>query len=93
VQLNQAQDGSKTLSVKLTQLEGGGGTGFHEVWLADAQAQRMVALGVLEGTSGTFAVPDGVSLQAYPLVDISLEPYDGDPAHSATSVARGLFPL
>jgi hypothetical protein len=38
---------------------------------------------------GTFTVPPGVSIEEYPVVDISLEPYDGDPGHSHESLLRG----
>ena len=34
-------------------------------------------------------VPAGVNLTDYPVVDVSLEPLDGNPAHSGTSVLRG----
>jgi len=44
------------------------------------------------GSSSSFPLPPGVSLADYPVVDISLEAYDGDPTHSAISVARGTLP-
>lgn len=63
--------------------------GFYQVWLLDGDAQRMVTLGVLAGPEGQFTVPARVDLSQYPLVDISIEPLDGDPAHSGDSVLRG----
>lgn len=64
--------------------------GFYEVWLLDANATKLVALGALPaGSVGTFTVPPGVSLADFPIVDISLEPYDGDPGHSHDSLLRG----
>ncbi len=63
--------------------------GYYEVWLLRADAGGVLALGVLDGRSALYPLPPGVDLAAYPVVDVSLEPYDGDPAHSATSVARG----
>jgi hypothetical protein len=64
--------------------------GFYEVWLLDADATKLVALGALPaGSIGTFTVPPGVSITDYPVVDISLEPLDGDPAHSKNSLMRG----
>lgn len=63
--------------------------GFVQAWLLDARTNDMVALGVLAGRRGTFAVPAALDLAAYDFVDLSLEPYDGDPAHSAVSLARG----
>ncbi len=64
--------------------------GFYEVWLLDLDGDRMVALGVLDDTGrGRLTVPDGVRVSDYPEVDVSLEPDDGDPAHSGDSVLRG----
>ncbi len=68
------------------------GDGFLEVWLLDAKTGGMVALGVLDGDHGSYAVPAGLDLAAYNQVDVSREPFDGDPAHSKTSVARGQVP-
>ena len=63
---------------------------YYEAWLADARG-RMVSM-------GTFRVkPDGrvdvhmavaVDVSRYALVDVSLEPDDGDPGHSTKSVLR-----
>ena len=36
--------------------------------------------------------PPGLDLAAYDQVDVSREPYDGDPAHSKVSLARGQVP-
>jgi hypothetical protein len=64
--------------------------GFYEVWLLDAEATKLVALGALPaGSIGTFTVPPGLSIEEYPVVDISLESYDGDPSHSKKSLMRG----
>ncbi len=66
--------------------------GFYEVWLLDADATKLVALGALPaGSIGTFTVPPGLSLADYPVVDISLESYDGDPSHSKNSLMRGIL--
>lgn len=68
--------------------------GFYEVWLLDEAAERMVPLGVLVGGSGEFAVPPELDLGEYPVVDVSVEPLDGDPTHSGNSLLRGsLGPL
>ena len=45
--------------------------------------------GVLRGDTATFPVPDGLDLGEFPVVDISVEPFDGDPSHSGDSVVRG----
>ena len=64
--------------------------GFYEVWLLDADATKLIALGALPaGSIGTFTIPSGLSIDDYPVVDISLESYDGDPSHSKNSLMRG----
>lgn len=49
----------------------------------------MVSLGNLLGSKTTFTLPAGLDVAAYPLVDVSVEPYDGNPLHSGDSVVRG----
>lgn len=68
------------------------GKGFVQVWLLDAKTGGMVPLGVLDGRQGTFAVPRALNLAKYNQVDVSLEPFDGNPAHSTDSLARGPLP-
>lgn len=62
---------------------------YREVWLIRNDAGALVSLGVLEGESGSFVIPDGLDLVEYSLVDVSVEPLDGDPAHSGDSIVRG----
>ncbi len=38
---------------------------------------------------GTFEVPDDVDLDRFDVVDVSVEPDDGDPTHSGASILRG----
>lgn len=64
---------------------------YQEVWLIDADVTRLVSLGVLEGSSGRFTVPTGLDLGEFVVVDVSSEPYDGDPAHSGDSIVRGVI--
>lgn len=67
--------------------------GFYEVWLINQDGRRMVSLGVLElGGPATFAVPTGLTSQGYTIVDVSLEPIDGQPEHSRDSIIRGTLP-
>jgi len=68
------------------------GPGFVQAWLLDEETGGMVALGVIDGDEGTFAVPSDLDLSVFNQIDISLEPYDGDPQHSAVSLARGPVP-
>jgi hypothetical protein len=65
-------------------------SGFYEVWLLDEGVTKLVALGALPaGSVGTFTIPPGVAIEDFPILDISLEPLDGDPAHSKESLLRG----
>ena len=80
--------GVVTVSVEATSL--GDDPGFHEVWLINVDGKRMVALGILaRGDDGTFDVPRRLIDEGYRIVDISVEPVDGDPTHSGVSLARG----
>jgi hypothetical protein len=84
----ERSDGSLVLEVDLTaaQLEGE----FYEIWLLDPQVEQLVSLGVVQGGSEvTLELPPGIDLGEYPIVDVSVEPLDGNPAHSGVSVARG----
>lgn len=65
------------------------GDGYLEVWLLRPDVSGMVTLGVLEGDAGEFLLPPGLDLGEYPVVDISLERVDGDPAHGGDSLVRG----
>lgn len=81
-------DGRRTLTVTLEGDDLADGD-YREVWLIREDGQALISLGVLDDSSGTFRVPDGVDLDEYRLVDISFEPVDGDPAHSGDSIVRG----
>jgi hypothetical protein len=64
-------------------------SGLREVWLLTADASGLVSLGLLDGPTGRFSVPAGVDLAEFPVVDVSAEPADGNPAHSGDSIVRG----
>jgi hypothetical protein len=69
---------------------------FREVWLINNDGKRMYALGVLPATgSGSYPVPAqlGDSLDGFTIVDVSIEPYDGNAAHSRNSQVRGSLPV
>ncbi|WP_309615755.1 anti-sigma factor [Salinibacterium sp.] len=85
--VKQQPDGARVIQVSLD--TPGDGNGYREVWLMSSDASDLVSLGVVRGTAGTFTVPDGLDLSRYDLVDISSEPYDGDPTHSGDSILRG----
>jgi len=61
---------------------------FYEVWLIDSNIQGMVSLGPMRA-DGTYDIPPGVDFHRYPVVDVSIEPTDGNPTHSSNSVLRG----
>ena len=68
--------------------------GYQEVWLIAPDLSRLVSLGDHEfGSSGRFEVPAGLELPTYPIVDVSDEPVDGNPAHSSVSIVRGTLNL
>lgn len=80
--------GGRTLDVDLRDLPPG--EGYFEVWFMNADTGGSISLGALDpGQETTFEVPAGLVVTNFPYVDISLEPLDGDPAHSSDSVARG----
>jgi len=85
--LEKRADGARVIQVSFD--APGLQDGYREVWLITSDATQLVSLGVVRGTSGTFTVPDGVDISQYDLVDISDEPYDGDPTHSGNSIVRG----
>lgn len=88
----EAVDGTEMLAVDVSGLPAT--DGYFEVWLLAPDASSMIALGTLgAGERATLPLPPGVSLADYPVVDISAEPYDGDPAHSSDSVVRGTLPV
>ena len=67
-----------------------GGGGFYEVWMM-RDATHLVALGSFRvGADGRARVdlPVTASPRRFPVLDISREPADGDPAHSGHSVLR-----
>ncbi|WP_167350574.1 anti-sigma factor [Streptomyces yangpuensis] len=64
--------------------------GYYEVWLMDQSHSRFVPLGALraDGTA-TLPIPPQIDLGAYPLLDVSAQAYNGNPAHSGVSSVRG----
>ncbi|WP_407317699.1 anti-sigma factor [Isoptericola halotolerans] len=82
-------EGNLEVVVTVDDAGAGAGAGYREVWLLAEDLSGMVSLGVLRGSSGTFPVPAGLDLGTYSLIDVSEEPFDGDPTHSGDSVVRG----
>ena len=80
--------GERYLDVDVTGLPDG--DWYYEVWLIKPDLSGMISLGALSGgSSGQFLIPSIIDVAEYSLVDISLEPDNGDPAHSKDSRARG----
>ena len=68
---------------------------YREVWLINSDGQRMYSLGVLpESGTGTYPLPTLLAngLDGFTIVDVSIEPYDGNPEHSRNSQVRGSLP-
>ncbi len=83
--LQQRPDG-RTIQLDLTDLPPT--DGFHEVWLLDPDTGALVSLGPARA-DGTYVVPATVDLVELPVLDVSVEPRDGDPTHSGDSLLRG----
>ncbi|MDH3293783.1 MAG: anti-sigma factor [Acidimicrobiia bacterium] len=66
--------------------------GFYEVWIIDTDVEGMYSLGVVTGDA-TFTLPPNIDPADYPVIDVSVEPADGDPTHSGQSIWRGVLGL
>jgi anti-sigma-K factor RskA len=67
-----------------------------ELWLirpdADGNVADLVSLGLVDPDDpGTFVVPPDYDPAVFTVVDISVEPRDGEPTHSGRSILRGPF--
>lgn len=82
-------DGSRALEVQLR--AGDLDDRYYEVWLIDEAVQDMVPVGVARSGTVTFELPDDIDLGRFPIVDVSVEPLDGNPTHSGVSVVRGVL--
>lgn len=68
--------------------------GYYEVWMLSPEADSMVSVGVLgSGAVNEFPLPADMDMNAFPIVDISLEQFDGDVTHSADSIVRGTLAI
>ncbi|MBJ7452591.1 MAG: anti-sigma factor [Blastococcus sp.] len=81
-------DGSRVLEIDLD-APALDDSSYYEVWVIDRSVSGMYPLGAVEPGTQTVELPDGIDLAEYPLLDVSVEPLDGDPTHSGVSVARG----
>ncbi|HKJ12038.1 MAG TPA: anti-sigma factor [Ornithinimicrobium sp.] len=63
--------------------------GYLQVWLLNGDASGMVTVGALSRSGEEFELPEGLSTNTFGTVDVSVEHYDGNPAHSGESLWRG----
>jgi hypothetical protein len=85
--LEESADGERTVRVRLDAATAA--DSYREVWLITLDASSLISLGVLSDDEQSFVVPSGINTSDYALVDVSVEPLDGDPAHSGDSIVRG----
>jgi hypothetical protein len=85
----EREDGTRVLELDLQApaLE----DAYYEVWLLRPDVSGLVPVGTTHAGSSQFEIPAGLDLGQYPVVDVSVEPLDGDPAHSGDSVVRGVL--
>lgn len=88
-ELERDGDGRLSLVVDLDHRAAAGAAPLREVWMMRSDLSGLVSVGFLDGDTGRFVVPSGVDPSRYPVVDVSAESNDGDPAHSGDSVVRG----
>lgn len=88
-ELERDGDGRLSLVVDLDHPARDGAAPLREVWMMRSDLSGLVSVGFLDGDTGRFVVPAGVDPTRYPVVDVSAESNDGDPAHSGDSVVRG----
>ncbi len=80
-------DGSRWLRIELEAPDAD--DAYYEAWLADESAVGMVGMGSVRPGTTSLPVPESLDLAEWPTVEISVEPLDGDPGHSGTSLVRG----
>jgi anti-sigma-K factor RskA len=82
--------GTRTVRLAAHGLPANGHGSFYEVWMI-RDASHMVSLGTFRvgpDGRGRVTLPVSVDPAEYPIMDVSLEPDDGNPAHSHDSVLR-----
>ena len=88
-------DGTYRLTVDKSDLPDTGAEAADlELWLiqpdADGNPAALVSLGLIDPSGpGSFDVPEGFDPNLFFVVDISVEPRDGDAGHSGRSILRG----
>jgi anti-sigma-K factor RskA len=83
----QARNGAQDMVVRTT-LGAAPRASYYEVWLLERGTGKMLPVGVLPPDgNGEFRLSSDI-LQGYDTVDISLQPNNGDTAHSNDSLLR-----
>ena len=62
---------------------------FLELWLINDDVTGLVSLGPVTSGRQEVVLPPGLNVADFPIVDVSVERFDGDPSHSGDSIARG----
>ncbi|MXY01277.1 MAG: anti-sigma factor [Acidimicrobiales bacterium] len=91
-----ADDGRQRILLVDASLPAAGSGADLEAWLIQpddhGNVADLVSLGLIDPADpGSLAVPLGYDPSLYSVVDISVEPRDGDPAHSGRSILRGVL--
>lgn len=84
----EERDGVDHLVIDATAMPAAPDGSDYELWLIDKDATDPRSLGTVSG-SADVVVPKSIDPRRHPLVDISLEPRDGDHQHSGHSLMRG----
>ncbi|MGH1549553.1 anti-sigma factor [Leifsonia poae] len=87
--MERQTDGTTVLQIELDSPAVHSSGDYREVWLMNSDLTKSISVGLLAGDSGTFAMPPNIAAADYPVVDISQQPLNGDPAHSGDSIVRG----
>ncbi len=89
-----ADDGEHSIAIVDAALPSPEAGADLEVWLirpdASGNVVDLVSIGIIDPADpGSLSVPEGYDPDVYSVVDISIEPRDGDPSHSGRTILRG----
>ena len=89
-----AKEGKLTIHIVKSDLPSPGESADLEVWLIrpddEGNVADLISVGLVDPANpGTLDIPPGHDPTVYHIVDISIEPRDGDPGHSGRSILRG----
>lgn len=88
--MSGAGDG-QVMTIEVRGLPAPATDGFHEVWLLGDRPGSLLAVGLLPPQGrASYALPASLA-RHFSTIDVSIEPNDGDPTHSARSLLRGRY--